>query len=120
MQFTPPRLGPDFPWEDDSTTPSDEFEDTGGEDDSKDADLYKVDEDLRGLVPDYDKQVGTVMEDDSQDSDLYEGDEDLQGLVPLYDKHVGTVNFGSRGITDKRNDFLEGSSGSRFGGQATS
>ena len=58
---------------------SDEFNNSGGEDTSstKDADLQKV-------------------------------DFDLQGLLPAYDKRVGTVNFGSRGMTDKRNNFLEG------------
>jgi len=58
---------------------SDEFNNSGGEDTSstKDADLQKV-------------------------------DFDLQGLLPAYDKRVGTVNFGSRGMTDKRHNFLEG------------
>jgi hypothetical protein len=41
-------------------------------------------------------------------------------VLPMYDHRVGTVNFGSRGVTDKRNDFLEGTSGSQFGSPATS
>jgi len=59
-------------------------------------------------------------EDTSKDADLHEVDYDLQGLLPSYDREVGTVNFGSRGMTDKRNDFLEGTSGSSMGGPATS
>ena len=54
------------------------------------------------------------------DADLKNVDDQLQGVLPMYDQRVGTVNFGSRGMTSKRNDFLEGTSGSRFGGPATS
>ena len=54
------------------------------------------------------------------DGELQDVDEQLQKLLPTYDSVVGTVNFGSRGMTDKRNDFLEGTSGSEFGGPATS
>ena len=59
-------------------------------------------------------------EDTSMDADLQKVDDQLQGVLPMYDHRVGTVNFGSRGMTDKRNDFLEGTSGSRFGSPATS
>jgi hypothetical protein len=58
--------------------------------------------------------------DTSMDGELQDVDEQLQKLLPTYDSVVGTVNFGSRGMTDKRNDFLEGTSGSEFGGPATS
>jgi len=54
------------------------------------------------------------------DADLSAVDDKLQGLLPMYDQRVGTVNFGSRGMTDKRNDFLEGTSGSQYGSPATS
>ena len=58
--------------------------------------------------------------DTSMDGELQDVDEQLRKLLPAYDQVVGTVNFGSRGMTDKRNDFLEGTSGSEFGGPASS
>ena len=62
----------------------------------------------------------TGEEDTSLDGDLQDVDDQLRKLLPAYDKQVGTINFGSRGMTDQRNDFLEGTSGSKFSGPATS
>jgi hypothetical protein len=59
-------------------------------------------------------------EDTSLDDELKDVDEQLRKLLPLYDKQVGTINFGSRGMTTERNDFLEGTSGSEIEGAPTS
>ena len=56
----------------------------------------------------------------SGDAEMQAVDDDLKRVIDIYDHRVGTVNFGSRGMTDKRNDFLEGTSGSSFGGPPTS
>jgi len=73
-----------------------------------------------GQAPPSDEFADSGNEDTSKDADLQQVDADLRALLPGYDMKVGTVNFGSRGMTDKRNDFLEGTSGSNFGGAATS
>jgi|NorSeaMetagenome_1021524.scaffolds.fasta_scaffold107284_2 hypothetical protein len=70
--------------------------------------------------PPSDEFADTGEEDTSLDSELQDVDAQLRKLLPAYDKQVGTINFGSRGMTDQRNDFLEGTSGSKFGGPATS
>jgi len=58
--------------------------------------------------------------DTSLDDELKDVDEQLRILLPVYDKQVGTINFGSRGMTTDRNDFLEGSSDSQVGGAPSS
>jgi hypothetical protein len=58
--------------------------------------------------------------DHSNDDNLQDIDDQLGRLSSMYDKKVGTINFGSRGMTDTRNDFLEGSSGSIFNTMQTS
>ncbi len=72
------------------------------------------------LVKLSDEFEDTGEEDTSLDGDLQDVDNQLRKLLPAYDKQVGTINFGSRGMTDQRNDFLEGTSGSKFSGPATS